>query len=339
MWIQRRKQRPLLPKSREETLAAMESVDLKRDTVVKTDKEKEIGCFYSIGNLRHMKNVDYIFGDGTFKSCPKHFYQLYTISVYKQNIYVPVIFFLLPGKSKQIYIDMFQMFVKIYQEVNDATLDSKILHLDFEKQAHEAAKEVIPNVTLKGCLFHLKQSWWRKIQELGLANDYRDQESAIGKFLKSTFGLPFLDYVDIFESFAFDVMLDAPADERVDPYLDYLMKTYMTSLSLFPPTLWASSDFKLKRTTNACEAFHKQLNSMFYRAHPSIFELLDRLQEVMLMNQFKINSSNIIGRKTAEEARKLSWMTNVANDFIEGKIDRKTYIGRVCYNNLPLTTL
>jgi hypothetical protein len=32
-----------------------------------------------------------------------------------------------------------------------------------------------PNVTLKGCRFHLAQSWFRKIQKLGLPNDYKDK--------------------------------------------------------------------------------------------------------------------------------------------------------------------
>jgi hypothetical protein len=34
--------------------------------------------------------------------------------------------------------------------------------------------------------------WWRKIQNVGLANEYKDLESVIDKWLKVFFGLSFL---------------------------------------------------------------------------------------------------------------------------------------------------
>ncbi|GFS09795.1 hypothetical protein ElyMa_003045400 [Elysia marginata] len=123
------------------------------------------------------------------------------------------------------------------------TLDGKSLHLDFEKAAHTAAKAVISGITLKGCLFHLKQSWWRCNQREGLGEEFKSPDSEISQFLKTTFGLPFLDHLDVCESFTFDILLQAPLDEKVDPYLNYLMKTYMSSTSTFPPTLRASTEW------------------------------------------------------------------------------------------------
>jgi hypothetical protein len=38
-------------------------------------------------------------------------------------------------------------------------------------------KEIIIN----GCRLHLGQAWYRKIQSLGLAQDYKDKSSEIGK--------------------------------------------------------------------------------------------------------------------------------------------------------------
>ncbi|GFR74812.1 hypothetical protein ElyMa_000438800 [Elysia marginata] len=145
---------------------------------------------------------------------------------------------------------MWSTFKSLYEQVNGATFDNKTIYLDFEKQAHDAASDVLGNITLRGCLFHLKQSWYRKINQLGLATEFKDQESEIGSFLRLTFGLPFLDFMDVFESFAFDITLEAPVDEKIDSYLDYLLKTYMHSSSLFPPTVWASNGFNIKRTTN-----------------------------------------------------------------------------------------
>jgi hypothetical protein len=47
-----------------------------------------------------------IFGDGTFKYCPRYFYQLYTLLGYKNGHYVPCVFFLLPSKSGECYTNM-----------------------------------------------------------------------------------------------------------------------------------------------------------------------------------------------------------------------------------------
>jgi len=56
--------------------------------------------------------------------------------------------------------------------------DPKCLHLDFESAVIEAAKEVIGvHIDIKGCFYHLCQSTFRKVQELGFATKYyKDEE-------------------------------------------------------------------------------------------------------------------------------------------------------------------
>jgi len=66
------------------------------------------------------------------------------------------------------------------------------LYADFEKTIHNAARHVWPSIEVKGCRFHLGQSWYRKIQQLELSNDYKINNTDISSFLKLFFGLPFL---------------------------------------------------------------------------------------------------------------------------------------------------
>jgi hypothetical protein len=88
----------------------------------------------------------------------------------------------------------------------------------------------------KGWSFHLGQSWWRKIQSLGLSNEYKDKESDIGKWLLMTFGLHFVSSDSIEYIFAEVIMSEAPSDSRCTSYADYLTVNYITQESKFPRT-------------------------------------------------------------------------------------------------------
>ena len=49
-----------------------------------------------------------IFIDGTFKYCPKYFYQLYTVHGLRNGHFIPLVYALLPGKSEVNYRDMWK---------------------------------------------------------------------------------------------------------------------------------------------------------------------------------------------------------------------------------------
>ena len=83
-------------------------------------------------------------------------------------------------------------------------------------------------VTVKCCRFHLGQSWWRKIQSLGLSNEYKDKESDIGKWLLMTFGLHFVSSDRIEDIFAEVIMSETPSDSRCTSYADYRTVNYIT---------------------------------------------------------------------------------------------------------------
>jgi len=47
------------------------------------------------------------------------------------------------------------------------------IYVDFEEAIHYSILSVWPETNIKGCRFHLGQSWWWKIQNLGLTNEYK----------------------------------------------------------------------------------------------------------------------------------------------------------------------
>lgn len=52
--------------------------------------------------------------DGTFFSCPKHFGQLYTLNVFKEESTLPIVYFLLPNKEQATYEKAFYEFFDMY---------------------------------------------------------------------------------------------------------------------------------------------------------------------------------------------------------------------------------
>jgi hypothetical protein len=59
----------------------------------------------------------------------------------------------------------------------------------------------------------LRQSWWRKIQAVGLSVECKDKSSEIVKWLTHFFGLVFLPTNDINDCFV-DLMADAPLNDK-----------------------------------------------------------------------------------------------------------------------------
>jgi hypothetical protein len=59
-------------------------------------------------------------------------------------------------------------------------------------------RSILPATNIKCCRFDLCQAWWRKIQNLGLPNEYKDSANfKIGKWLTAYVGLAFLPKIDM----------------------------------------------------------------------------------------------------------------------------------------------
>jgi hypothetical protein len=96
------------------------------------------------------------------------------------------------------------------------------IYVEFEVSIHTSVKCVWPNA-IKGCRFHLAQSWWQKIQQLGLSNAYKRSDNDISDYLKCVFDLPFLKPKEVFDCFIDDLMTIKPINTNVDKFCDYLL--------------------------------------------------------------------------------------------------------------------
>lgn len=293
----RRKVLPAKPTNLQEVHEFLETLDLKtkqgEDFLLINDKQKNIVIFSCYTNILLLKEVDTLYMDGTFKYSARFFTQLFTIHGLKNGHYIPLIFCLLPSKTTEIYAYTFQLIVDKCSTLGVQLLPQYIT-TDFEKSIINAIHEIWPLTQIIGCRFHLTQAWYRQIQKLGLSTAYQDQSSEVGKWLRHTFGLLFLDPTEVFECFIDNFMADRPTNDQVSKYSDYLVDNYLTDNCDYPPILWASASSSLRRTTNNCESFHSNFNRHFYKESPSINTLVTVLiNEVQTEVYVKLRSTHL----------------------------------------------
>ncbi len=96
--------------------------------------------------------------NGTFKTVPIVFYQLYTIHVPvgdKNSRILPLIYSLIISKSEEIYKNLFKELIDFIAE-NDLTLQPSIILTDFELALINASHHIFSNIENKGCFFYLE---------------------------------------------------------------------------------------------------------------------------------------------------------------------------------------
>ncbi|XP_016657607.1 uncharacterized protein LOC107882945 [Acyrthosiphon pisum] len=334
LYRSRRSSYPKLPTNLNEVIDVMSERQIKtvqdENFVLVVNSDNKIICFSTKSNLKLLCSVDKIFVDGTFTYCAKYFLQLFTIHIFKNGHYVPLVYFLLPDKCKDTYARSFGYVIEKCSEINLSFSPSKIVS-DFEEAIHIGAKTIWPEIQIVGCRFHLTQNWWKHIQNLGLSKEYKDESSEIGNWLKLVFGLPLLNSEEVSDCFATDLMSIAPDDERVGKFCDYLVEYYIDEGAKFNPHIWASREITSERTTNSCESYHSKFNSQFTKAHPNIFifthVLNTKIQTdtYMLINGININT---ISKNSAFNKKKQN-IKNLSNDLNDNKISKFTYLKHV----------
>jgi len=122
------------------------------------DRQNNIILFSCDKNLSLLMKLKTIYVNGTFQYCAKHFLQMFTIHGLINDYYIPLAFFLLLDKKTQIYI-------KAFTHLREESLKRGFkfspdsVFADFNFSIHTDIKKAWPKYKIKGCCFHLAQSW------------------------------------------------------------------------------------------------------------------------------------------------------------------------------------
>ena len=292
-----------------------------------------ITIYCSDYGLKLLAQATKIGGDGTFKTRPKIYQQLYIIMAWHKGVCQPAAFCLLGGKHGDTYIRM------IY-EINKGiialglTWKPEFVSLDFEMGAILAFIFCFPAIKIIGCWFHFGQCLFRKILEIGLKTQYGDDEE-LKKLVQNCISLALChpdEVVDIFVSHVINKSVPIQRKyPRFDEFIKYMTKTWIEgegeSGPLFKIEWWNHWKHLETRTNITNEAYNFRLTvKMGSQIHPNIWLWVEFIQEEDFQLSVKyeqIKNDTYKGRNRTNEVRKDNQILNAKVKYLESIKDSK----------------
>ncbi|CAF4247052.1 unnamed protein product [Rotaria sp. Silwood2] len=257
------------------TLPDAYSITLSRMDFAKdiTDGTERILLFTTSENLKWLQEAKFWIMDGTFKTVPTLFRQLYSIHAPAGgNVnfrIVPLVYALMSNKSEELYQRLFQELNELADE-NELELKPDFVLTDFEKGSINAVKFEYPSAQSKGCHFHLGHL-----------------------LIRHSPALAFLSPLEIPDAFD-ELKVILPSD--AEPIIQWFENNYahrrikrilrngrvQRHNPLYPPEMWSVFDnieFVFRRTQNKVEAWHRRWKTLIARAHVGTFTMIKQIQK------------------------------------------------------------
>jgi len=229
--------------------------------------------------LEKLGNVDTVYMDGNFAMAPAIFSQVYCVCIpFGQDNFITAAYALLPNKRRVTYEEFLTSIVDACQGVNVVFSPLRTM-TDFEDGMMRAVRAILgANTISQGCFYHLTQSTWRKIQEFGLAAQYR-QDDDLQLFCSQMDGLAFLPIIDVPAGM---VHLRAICPPAAQPLIDYFDRTYVSGGNgvqpIFPPHTWNVHQQTLDynpRTNNVVEGWNNKMRVAMNYHHPTTSKVVE----------------------------------------------------------------
>lgn len=232
-----------------------------------------------------MSVLEHFFGDGTFKSCPTPFKQIYTIhgddnSDMEHTRVIPLVYVIMTKMNENTYKIVFDLIKTVIPNWKPLKFTS-----DFEKAAMNAMQFIFPEVQIKGCQIHMAKAVKKRAKELKL-----DKNKLLNRTVALCTALPLLPRNLIIEgwNYILDVM---NSDEKLNSFSAYMFKQWLKDEKFID--VWCVSEER-HRTTNCLEGWHNRINK----------KIRGNCNLMTVLNALKCDSDlNIVKKKYINEKR------------------------------------
>lgn len=254
--------------------------------------DDRILIFSTEQNLQLLRRSEHWHGDGTFKTVPSLFDQLYTFHGSSNDISIPLVYALLPNKRQETYIRLLQQIknlIGVYHPITFMT--------DFEQAMIKAYEKEYPLTVHTGCFFHFTQCIWRHIQSFGLKQRYENDADFALK-MRMLAALAFVPQEDVQNAFE-ALCRDGIFSEEMFPVVDYFEDTWIGRPNniiarrqpVFSHQLWNCYQTVLQnrsKTNNNLEGWHRGFQYTLNSLHPGFWLFVKAIKREQSLNELKM---------------------------------------------------
>ena len=180
--------------------------------------------FSTSDNIRHLSESEKLHVDGTFQTCPKLFYQIFTQRSMILSKAIPICILSSSWKSRSVYLRAFELLKQKCRILGHILSPAEILS-DFDLAIIQAIELTFPASEVNGRFFHFTQAINRKIIKLGLQIAYRE-DASFSSFVRQKVALAFVPVVNVRLDWQ-EVKATAPNLPRVEEFITYFEETWL----------------------------------------------------------------------------------------------------------------
>ena len=237
-----------------------------------------------------------IFVDGTFRTAPLPYKQVFTVHGEVNDRVINLASALLTGKTQQHYDTVFQVLVTEMRRVRpNNPIMIRMIVSDFETAVITSVQNAFPGARVGGCYFHFVQNLWRHVQANGLSAAYNNNNQ-LHTFLNHCFALGFVPPANVINSFS-TLVRDNTTQQLIrqfpnlQVFINYVWNTYM--VGNFPIIIWNVFDRNMSERSNNCvESYHSRWNESVGVRHPSLWILIRKLQDQQALSRNTLTRAN-----------------------------------------------
>lgn len=316
------------------------------DEAEDTEQRDRVLVFSTRRNIELLCKSETWFLDGTFKTAPSLFMQMFAILGLRrrntpdgEQLAVPLVYALLTRKTTQQYAQVLRAVQGAVDEYALTECNPGRFMTDFEKAILNACEDVYPTVRVNCCFFHLGQSMYRHIQDAGLQVRYNDRDDRTLKTrVHMLLALAFVPLTDVRRTFR--VLKRTWQEAYFKCVINYFGRTYVLGSPArgnraghaprYPPEVWNHYEAAMNRqhrTNNVSEGWHNRFQVVVGRHHPDFYSALKELQREQGDTE-TIVAELAMGKKV-KASPKHKWVVaqeriqNVASDYEDYKNDDK----------------
>lgn len=288
------------------------------------DGEIRILIFCSKEARNHMQNIKNYYMDGTFKSSPTPFLQLYTIQGELQtdensdgiNI-VPLIYAFMSHKTKKSYAILFSL---VKSQIPQWTPNA--IRIDFEEATINALREM--QIDVKGCYFHFTKSLKRKAKQLNLN---MPKVRLHRRIIQLCCVLPHLPENLINAGWEY-VQTQFPNNPVVNKFRKYFSNHWMKPNMV---KMWSVFSDRY-RTTNSVEGWNHKINALLNK-NPNVLQVLHVLLKDATLTNFRcdqIQRFNVkLPKRRQCDIEKDVFINSTQMQLTDGKISIPLFIEKI----------